>query len=64
MLHDGDWMPKDAIPVEITGWEETPNTVRIFALSIDGSSCEAVYKGQLDGFEPHPDCWTEEIQIR
>lgn len=57
-------MPKDAIPVEITGWEETPNTVRIFALSIDGSSCEAVYKGQLDGFEPHPDCWTEEIQIR
>lgn len=50
ILHDGDWMPKDAIPVEITGWEETPNTVKIFALSVDGMTCEAVYKGQLDGF--------------
>lgn len=48
-----DWMihtQPDLFPVEITGWEETPGTVRIFALSIYGSACEAMYEGTLDGF--------------
>jgi len=50
ILHDGDWMPKDAIPVEIIGWGGAPHTGKIFSLSVDGMTCEAVYKGQLDGF--------------
>lgn len=50
MLDVGVWTPGDVIPVEVTGWEETPDTVRILALSVDGMSCEAVYKGRLDGF--------------
>lgn len=48
-----DWMihtQPDLFPVEITGWEETPGTVRIFALSIYGSACEAMYEGTVDGF--------------
>lgn len=48
-----DWMihtQPDLFPVEITDWEETPDTVRIFALSIYGSACEAMYEGTLDGF--------------
>lgn len=32
------------------GFSAMPDTVRIFALSIYGSACEAMYEGTLDGF--------------